>query len=252
MNIDTNLLRRVDFKALVQKRIQTFWGYGSLDAPVWFVGMEEGVHHKETAEEFTERFKATAGKATVDIRKDMRAVPNHTQWFIPHPKIQPTWKYLIALFLYLQSGTKPTTEEIRTYQEKRLGDTMLKETALLELMPLPASSLKKKAWLYATLGIPELTTRDVYLAQYKQERVNKLQLLIQKHQPNIVVFYSLMYQPDWESVIGREVDEVSKDMYFVHKEHTSFCVIPQSAMPGMSYARLYEFADLVKSKHPSI
>ena len=26
---------------LIRRRIDTFWGYGSIGAPVWFVGMEE-------------------------------------------------------------------------------------------------------------------------------------------------------------------------------------------------------------------
>ena len=28
---------------ILQDRIKNFWGYGSLDAKVWFVGMEEGL-----------------------------------------------------------------------------------------------------------------------------------------------------------------------------------------------------------------
>ena len=28
-------------KELIQNRIDNFWGYGSLDAPVWFIGIEE-------------------------------------------------------------------------------------------------------------------------------------------------------------------------------------------------------------------
>ena len=27
---------------LIKRRIENFWGYGSFEAPVWFVGMEEG------------------------------------------------------------------------------------------------------------------------------------------------------------------------------------------------------------------
>src|SRR5215813_13065504 len=60
----------------IRWRLENFWGYGSLDAPVWFVGMEEGLSNG--GEDYLPaRFAATNGKALVDIRRDMINVKDH-------------------------------------------------------------------------------------------------------------------------------------------------------------------------------
>jgi len=37
-------------------------------------------------------------------------------------------------------------------------------------------------------------------------------------------------------------------MYFVKKGDTAFCILPQGVAFGMSYKRLYEFAEIIKNK----
>jgi hypothetical protein len=120
---------------LVERRLN-FWGYGSLEAPVWFVGMEEGLG--DTGEEELEiRFRATAGKAMVDMRRDMSDVPNHMRWLQPPYPIQNNWKYPIALYLYFKNDVPPTQEDVRRYQAHTLGDIDLKDTAVTNLCHFP-------------------------------------------------------------------------------------------------------------------
>jgi hypothetical protein len=82
---------------------------------------------------------------------------------------------------------------------------------------------------------------------YKPERVQKLKKLIEKHQPKLVIFYSLTYLPEWIEIIGSKPKEITKQMYFIKKGNTSFCILPQGASHGMSYARVYEYGDKIKT-----
>lgn len=233
---------------LVRSRINNFWGYGSLRAPVWFVGMEEGIDPTTTTSELKVRFVAADGKQTVDMRRDMQNVPDHIRWFKPCARIQATWKFLIAFFLYLRHNRVPTTDEIRAYQAISLGDVAINETLGVELMPLPSSRAHQRAWLYGTIDVPGLATRSEYLRTYKPERVRKLAALIREYQPALVIFYSLTYFDDWKVIMGVEPEQVAHGMYAVQVDGTLFCVIPQSTSFGMSYRRLYEYADVLKSR----
>src|ERR1700730_4487708 len=100
---------------LLQRRLNTFWGYGSLDAPTWFVGMEEGLTSTDISE-LEIRFHATDGKITADMRSDMTALSSHLKWFRPPFPLQYTWRYIIVLYLSLVNGRPPSREEMREYQ----------------------------------------------------------------------------------------------------------------------------------------
>ena len=241
MNISTS----IDTE-LVRSRIETFWGYGSLEAPTWFVGMEEGLESDATLAHLAERFRVAHGKHTTDMRHGMENVYGHTRWFNAQAPVQPTWKYPIALYLYLKLGRPPSKEEIRDHQALTLGDSKAKETVTVELMPLPSNKAHERTWLYGDLGIPGLSTRSEYLATYKPERVRKLRELFHTYHPKVAIFYSLMYLADWAAVIGTEPEEITKGMYFAKTNSTACCIIPQGASFGMSYARLYEFADKIR------
>jgi hypothetical protein len=104
---------------LVHRRITNFWGYGSFEAPVWYVGIQEALGSETDP---TERFLATDGKTTVDIRRDMARALHHLAWFVPPaPKIQPNFKYPISLHLYFKYGRAATREDVRAYQLSALA-----------------------------------------------------------------------------------------------------------------------------------
>jgi len=235
-------------KELIENRIKNFWGYGSLDAPVWFVGMEEGLADTKGLE-LEDRFIATDGMATVDIRKGMKNLPTHMKFFSgTNSPIQSTWKYPIWLFLYIATGKKPTKEEIRDYQVYNLGDIELRETACIELMPLPSRKASEETWLYSGYGIDGLESRAEYLKKYKPQRVRELKRLIEEHKPKIIIFYSIGYLEDWTEIIGKKPEEITRQMYYTKNSERGFIVIPQGASFGMSYDRLAEFLDKVKKK----
>ena len=231
---------------LIERRIKNFWGYGSLEAPVWFVGMEEGLNPTTDTEELEIRFRSADGKTTVDMRRDMASLVGHMKWFQKDSPIQATWKYPIALYLYLKNKRVPSQEEIREHQGLLLGDTVQKKSSTIELMPLPSQKAHESTWLYKKYGVAGLDSRKEYLAMYKPKRVQELRGLVKKYKPRLVIFFSVGYLPEWTEVIGEKPKEITLQMYFANKDETTFCVLPQGASFGMSYKRLYEFADKIK------
>lgn len=236
--IDSNLLN---------DRIENFFGYGSLDSTVWFVGMEEGLNPTTDTEELELRLRSAFGKTTVDMRKDMSSLKGHMRWFKKDSPIQPTWKYPIALYLYLKNNRIPTKEEIREHQGLILGDKEKKESTTIELMPLPSQKANESTWLYSKYNIPGLNSRNEYIEKYKPERVKKLKELIEKHHPKLVIFYSIGYLQEWTEIIGQEPIKITDQMYFINKGNTNFCILPQGASHGMSYARIYEYGGKIKN-----
>lgn len=64
----------------IRWRLESFWGYGNFEAPVWFVGMEEGLSNG--GENYLPtRFAVTNGRMLVDARRDMIAVKDYMLWF---------------------------------------------------------------------------------------------------------------------------------------------------------------------------
>lgn len=122
---------------LLQDYIQGFFGYGSLSAPLWFIGMEEGTG-QETLEERLQAWQDLGRSATLDIRLFHERI-HETRWFWAFPNIQRTWRRLIIMALrYVDEPVD--RERICHYQASRLAT---ETEALLELMPLPHKGLRE-------------------------------------------------------------------------------------------------------------
>jgi hypothetical protein len=183
-----------------------------------------------------------------DIRLEMVPLSGHMRWFRrPYP-IQQTWKYPIALYLDLVNGKRPTLEDIREHQRSALGDSDLKQTTAIELMPLPSNKADELTWLYGDYASIGLRTRKQYLQTYKPERIQKLAVLIETYKPNLVIFYGVGLLDDWRATAGIQLSTITRQMYFGENCYTSFCAIPQTQSRGMSFDRLFEYADLIRER----
>ena len=236
---------------ILQNRIKNFWGYGSLESPVWLVGMEEGfrstsdigVDRKMLERQFLLPMANGMFDASRPVDSDICDLTNLSP-FLPNATTQATWKFPIALLLFLKNGRIPYKEEILDFQRFILADGKKNEAATIELMPLP--SPRTSDWLYG--DIAGFETREFYLNTYRGPRSKGLRDLVQKYSPKLVIFYSVGYLSDWAEVIGKMPEEITHQMYFAKTEKTAFCVIPQAASFGMSYDRLYEYAEKIKVK----
>ncbi len=220
------------FRFLIQERIKNFWGYGNLDSDVWFVGMEEGCDG--SISNLIQRFEATSHGEVFDIVHDMQGNEDHLRWFKEGAPTQSTYRKLIYLLLYFQTKKEPTLDDIREYQIKHFGRKNSNH-AVLELMPLPAKSLKASDWLYGSLGIESLSSRREYLKAYKPERVKRLQELVRMHKPKFVICYSMGYLKDWKLISPTPLKEViEKKLYIAKDDSTVYAVVPHSVAHGMS------------------
>ena len=217
---------------LILKRLKNFWGYGNLKGSVWFIGMEEGLGDSDGIP--LERFLSTDGKTIVGITDN--TAPDHAEWFKPNAPTQNTWRPLIFILLYQKLGRVPTLTEIRDYQINHFG-RIKGDHAVLELMPLPAKSTKKADWIYQDVPLIGLTHRDEYLKSYMPDRVQAMKLLIEKHQPKLVLFYSRSYINEWQAIIPKKLKEVIPDkLHMVKVADTVYAVTPHPTSHGLSAA----------------
>jgi len=221
-----------NFESLIKTRIKKFWGYGNLNGDVWFVGMEEGCDG--SIPKLVQRFQATSKGEVFDICSHMSGDVLHMNWFKEGAATQSTYRKLIYLLLYFHTHKEPTLEGVREYQIKYFGRKK-SDHAVLELMPLPAQSLKEKHWVYASSGVEGLSSRREYLKLYKPERVKRLRELIQKHRPKFVIFYSMVYLSDWMEATPIPLKEViAKKLYVAKDDSTIYAVVPHSVAHGIS------------------
>lgn len=221
-----------EFEVLIRERIKNFWGYGNLDSPYWFIGMEEG--YNETNEILLDRFTATADQRVCDIYEDLIDYPGHAKWFKDSAPIQPTYRRLIEMMIYAETDSHPDKEAIREFQIKRLGRKKSNH-ALLELMPLPSKSIAEKDWLYTNSGVEGLSSRKDYLETYKDERTEALRNLIEKYKPKYVICYSLSYQEDWQQLTDAPFIEVNpRRLYLAKDSETTVAITPHSVAQGLS------------------
>jgi len=248
-------------KKLIQNRIENFWGYGSLSASVWFIGIEERFDKEKLGiEMLEEQFKYAENNINDGMLDASRSKINEWKYlanmepFSPNGKLQSTWRLPIALYLYFYKKICPTKENILEFQRNILADGDKKEVATIELSPLPAFSTKDWSF-YDQYGIAELKSRREYEKYYLPKRVERLKELVKLYKPKLVIFYSSnqnSHLPRWREIIGEELEEITDPdkrakMYFARIPNTAFCIIPQPAF-GVSYAELREYAERVKDR----
>ncbi len=238
---------------LIQKRINNWWGYGSFEAPVWFVGIEEGLADT-TEPELEDRLQSTKTdeKKLTDIRgEEMRNIPTHMKFFLgENPPLQSLWKYYIRLYLYLKNSVVPKENKVREYQKNRFANPSLKETSCLDLMPLPSRGANASCWVYSKYNINNLESRSKYIQAYRPVRIAKLKNLINNYQPKLVVFGSASkeYLKLWEDVIGIKAQRITRRTLFARNADTVFLIIPNGGQSGLSYEELDNLVDRIRKE----
>lgn len=181
----------------------SFFGYGNLNSPYWFIGKEEG-GGKDLDENFRRILTwETLGKTTTVDNLDY----HHRLGFTDHKftRIQPTWTKLIQILLVLE-GKDPLSKELRReYQTNHLG-RLTSDHCCLELMPMASRSTS--LWLWQELFDEYFGHKDrqAYFNQVAPARRSRLKELISTHKPKVVVFYSSQqnYITEWSSIAGTD------------------------------------------------
>lgn len=181
-----------------------FYGYGTWNAPVWFVSYEDGGGDlPEDVAEKLHYFAGTHPHAAEPTLCDIRELYNHTALRIAGPKgetyktlfdyrfgsqalLNGVWKNLIAFTYAYRELPQP---ELLTYQKNSFAT---KNEALIKLYPLPAPH--NHAWYYAWLDMPQfpfLKRRESYESYLYPDRVQQIIGNMLQHKPKLVLMYGM-------------------------------------------------------------
>ncbi len=186
------------------EQLLDFVGYGRLDAPVWFLGMEEAGGGEDN---LRARLKFRAVEDCAEAHRILGITKHH--W--GRRVIQRTWRGMCYIMLKLDNKATDA-ENIRAYQAESLG-RFGGQTLLVELMPVPKSSIG--AWGYEEL-IPQYASREDYYRKVKPRRLAYLQGLIRENKPQIVVGYGKSYWSEYRALFAG-MDFSSRGQFMVGK-----------------------------------
>ncbi len=144
--------------------IEKVFGYGRVDAPLWFIGLEEACDDENDA---AARLPILA---TFEGTQDVFEA--HAKMGHPNPVNTSVWPQMQEIVLAAR------LREVHVGQRDS-------DTFLLELLPLPHAN--KKAWyaeLYSALGYK---TRDEYVEGILKDRVPLVRTFVKKHDPKVVL-----------------------------------------------------------------
>ncbi|WP_157961330.1 hypothetical protein [Microvirga flavescens] len=150
-------------------RIESFIGYGRHDAPVVFIGMEEGLASDQDLEE--DLIRRSTYDPVIELQGGAR-------------KGQRTWRAMCDLMLRREGIIDLSSGKRNEYQAKKLGIAN-GDTLLTELLPYPHN--KATDWLYSPYG--RYSNRDEYLKGMLPKRIAMLRDLIQQFRREIIVCY---------------------------------------------------------------
>lgn len=186
----------MDLPVILLDYMRRFIGFGSAEARIWFIGLEQG--GGENLEELERRLSAWTDMGAspfADLPEYCRRI-DERRWHGEAARIQPTLGKLIRILLASQ-GVAPTIEAIRRYQATRFA-VRNQQTVIAELMPLPSRNVSE--WIYAATGVPGLETRQAYMRAYRPARLALLRNAIQAAVPQTVVFLGLTEAATWSEI----------------------------------------------------
>ena len=233
---------------LLQAFIDGFYGYGSYAGDYWFIGMEEGGGNSFAG--IAQRLNDwdRRGRKELEDIADYHAEIGETRYFGDRPKLQATWKKLIRVLLTAE-GQNPQVEDVRTYQQQRLGRHS-SNNCLLELMPLPSPSTGH--WLYAKHSrITDLANRKMYMQRYAPCRADYIKQRIEQYGPKAVVFYSSDkgYAWWWERIAGVPFAQAATgELQIGSNAKTAFIIMRHPTAPKTDNAYCHAVATAIATK----
>lgn len=163
------------------------YGYGTWDAPYWFIGPEPGQARYEN-DDLNQRVKAwlhLGGRELCDCRKFHEFI-DEMKWHGKKPRLQQTWRRLIlSLMSFLQESTD--RESLRAFQCDQWGK-LGGETCVIELSGLAANNFKVSR------------RRELF----RPERIKFIRNKILRCNPMFVVMYGARQKKAWEEIAGSE------------------------------------------------
>lgn len=185
--------------------INNFYGYGTWNARIWFIGYEEGGGDlpEEVAEKFNYLYTQQSTFASLcDVREVYKQVvfrqssskanivSNHYEYrFDRNATLHGVWKNLIA---FAHGYRNETLTDILTYQKEQFLLPSLGREALIKLYPLPCPH--NHGWYYSWLDLPRLAflkSRALYEDHVYEMRIQRILENMATHRPAVVLMYGM-------------------------------------------------------------
>ena len=174
-----------------------FYGYGDLEAPLWFIGMEEG--GGKSAREVTNRLRTWQQRGRMRLEDVAEYHDALVEGSFESITKQNTWSVLSRIRLAYDSRAT-SRSAVRNHWQTELG-RWGSATCIMELNPLPSPSIK--TWKYPEFtDIPFLANRVAYNARYRANRIASIKDMLVRSSPQAVVFYGKKYEKFWAEIAG--------------------------------------------------
>ena len=177
------------------ERIESFIGFGRIDAPVVFLGMEEGLKDASALDEDL-RIRSQYEKPVMDLKLAHKGIAGAERYFDPEraPR-QPTWRVMADLLLRRAGNAHPTGIERRYYRALHLGRED-GDSLLTELLPYPHP--KASDWLYGRFG--RYPTRESYERAMLPIRRSLLEGVLAQFPRELIVCYGKAHWPNYKAL----------------------------------------------------
>ncbi len=180
---------------LLEVFVDTFLGYGSFRAPLWFVGpvatplTSEADDPGRTILSWHRR-----GHRELEDLCDFHAAGGVSAWFGPRPRLHRIWGKLSRLALAYADRTT-AHRDVRHYQATRLG-ARNGQTCMLYLYPIAPSADTRVRGMDESADWRRASADTRWAAR----RQNLIRRKIQKHSPDVVVFYDVSHRDTWQVI----------------------------------------------------
>jgi hypothetical protein len=243
----------------LQHWLNHFYGYGSWQAPLWFVAYEES--GGETPEEVAEKLNyftevhPQVGPTLCEIRKVYRSIairwdgPKASQFktryeyrFGENAVKHGLWKNLIA---FAHAYRDEPLEDPLAYQRESFA---IDREALLRLYPLPVAH---HAWYYSWLDLPEkfafLKNKALYQEHLYEQRIDTILHNIDTYHPRVVLMYGMENINGLKASVQKHFPDVTFKMFKAVKQH-----IPQHHYAELNGTKLIITTQLPALRHNRI
>lgn len=230
--------------------METFLGYGNLDAPFWFIGMEEGGGNSFIEINNRINYWISGGKKELEDVAHYHEKLGMGCFFNSKPKNQSTWNKLIRIML-AYNGEETSLQNVKLFQSSRFGREN-SNNCLIELFPLPSPSTGK--WLYSELSkILWLQTRKEYKQHLLNSRVGNIKNKIAAHRPKLIVCYgnNSEYRDYWSMIADDKFEQIEidgKTAYISECNGTFLIVVNHPVSTGITNDYFHQVGKFAQTK----
>ncbi len=149
---------------LIDNYLNNFYGYGEWDSDYWLIGMEEAC---DFGREKIEKYMNNSFSREELVDNCCFQYEFYKKFF--ESELQPTWKRIIQVLLFIEKGTFETDDEkLKLFQFNKFGRKGISRTgqaesnAIIEFLPLPVKKNDSVSFIETYGKITNYETKKEY------------------------------------------------------------------------------------------